>query len=76
MEGNNDYFNETISIDSRSLLEVADKKHRYGKNLRIYFKEYIKRNDCIELIDLDTSSYNFDPFFCWLDDSEKKPEVN
>jgi hypothetical protein len=35
-----DYCEMLISIDSRSHLEVADKHHRYGKNLRLYFKEY------------------------------------
>jgi len=29
-----------IFIDSRSHLEVADKKHRYSKHLRFYYKEY------------------------------------
>ena len=31
-----------IPIDSRSYLEVADKHHRYAKNLRLYFKEFCR----------------------------------
>jgi hypothetical protein len=31
---------DIIPIDSRSHLEVADRKHRYAKNLRLYFKEF------------------------------------
>mmetsp|Transcript_23412 Transcript_23412/g.39009 ORF Transcript_23412/g.39009 Transcript_23412/m.39009 type:complete len:941 (+) Transcript_23412:88-2910(+) len=33
---------DIIPIDSRSHLEVADKRHRYAKNLRLYFKEYTR----------------------------------
>lgn len=42
-----------IRIDSRSHLEVFDQKHRYGKNLRLYYKEWVKQK--IEL-----------QFFEWL----------
>lgn len=31
-----------IPIDSKSYLEVADKHHRYAKNLRLYFKEFCR----------------------------------
>ena len=31
-----------IGIDSRSHLEVSDPKHRYGKNLRLYFEEWCR----------------------------------
>lgn len=27
-----------VALDKRSWLEVRDKQHRYGKNLRLYFK--------------------------------------
>ena len=33
---------ELILIDPRSHLEVADEKHRYAKNLRLYFQEYAR----------------------------------
>jgi hypothetical protein len=29
-----------ITLDKRSWLEVYDKRHRYGKNLRVYYKEW------------------------------------
>ena len=37
-----------INIDARSHLEVADSKHRYSKNLRLYFQEYIRLHSDIE----------------------------
>jgi hypothetical protein len=51
-----------IRIDSRSHLEVFDQRHRYGKNLRRYYKEWVKRQ--IEL-----------QFFDWLN-SPNLPEVS
>lgn len=33
---------DIIDVDSRSHLEVADPLHRYGKNLRLYYKEFEK----------------------------------
>lgn len=32
-----------VALDKRSWLEVRDKQHRYGKNLRLYFKEWDRR---------------------------------
>jgi hypothetical protein len=50
-----------IRIDSRSHLEVFDQKHRYGKNLRMYYKEWVRNH--IEM-----------QFFDWLN-SPNLPEV-
>jgi hypothetical protein len=36
-----------LHIDPRSLLEVADYKHRYGKNLRAYFRVYCEEQHWI-----------------------------
>lgn len=65
-----------ITIDPRSLLEVADKFHRYGKNLRLYFKEY----NLLFPFHI-TSNYHtfqdklnsYQPFFDWLDSSNQRP---
>lgn len=46
-----------IRVDPRSHLEVFDRKHRYGKNLRIYYDEWVRLR-----IDMQ--------FFEWLDSSE------
>ncbi|CAN0086147.1 unnamed protein product, partial [Hapterophycus canaliculatus] len=32
-----------VALDKRSWLEVRDKQHRYGKNLRLYYKEWDRR---------------------------------
>jgi len=47
--------NNVIYIDSRSHLEVADKKHRYAKNLRCYFKEYDNITKCRSIINYSNS---------------------
>lgn len=53
---------DVIFIDSRSHLEVADKKHRYSKHLRFYFKEYDNITKCKSVNNYNTnitsSSYN------------------
>lgn len=51
-----------IHIDKRSLLEVEDPRHRYGKNLRAYYEVYKK-------LPLEDRL----PFFEWLDSAA--PEV-
>lgn len=33
-----------ISIDARSHLEVFDPKHRYGKNLRVYYEQWARQS--------------------------------
>ena len=76
---------DIIPIDSRSHLEVADKKHRYAKNLRLYFKEYHRQNPN-EINDAPSSSAGvitpskkwarYDPFFEWLDNQEILPSVS
>ena len=72
----------SIHIDPRSHLEVCDKKHRYAKNLRIYFQEYIKIHS-IDLVELSTSLSHdhskwtlFERFFDWLDNSDIQPDVS
>ena len=53
-------FDDTgICMDRRSDLEVADARHRYAKNLRLY-NEYWKR------LSPNTNLINTD-FFLWLD---------
>lgn len=70
---------DSIHIDSRSHLEVADKRHRYSKNLRYYFKEYSRVFGCQTITDPVDSSFKkwsrYDPFFAWLDNSSPKPDV-
>jgi len=57
-----DETTDVIEIDQRSLLEVYDKKHRYGKNLRYYYKEwqniYVSNESDLKI------------FFSWLDSPE------
>jgi hypothetical protein len=68
-----------IPIDPRSLLEVADRKHRYGKSLRLYFKEFNETNP----FHITTNYHTFEeklqsyqPFFNWLDNPSKRaPEL-
>lgn len=65
----------TLTIDSRSILEVADEKHRYGKNLRLYFQEFNKLHPIALQV---TSSFQqrvetYKPFFHWLDDPNTRP---
>jgi hypothetical protein len=40
-----------IRIDSRSHLEVFDQKHRYGKNLRLYYKEWVHQKIELQFFD-------------------------
>lgn len=66
---------EVIKIDPRSHLEVADKYHRYAKNLRAYFREYAKLTDCTDI--QNDTSYRFSryqPFFDWLDNNNDDPD--
>ena len=81
---------EYIFIDPRSHLEVSDTKHRYAKNLRTYFQEFIARS-WKSGISSPQSTLNpnvsmggqcgcthcslFAQFFHWLDDEEPKPEI-
>lgn len=71
-----------IHIDPRSHLEVSDKHHRYAKNLRLYFQEFVRIRGLKDvskdlpttLNDLDKLNL-FEQFFAWLDDDKCKPEV-
>lgn len=71
--------NEIIQIDSRSHLEVADPKHRYAKNLRLYFKEYYRQHGSKDITHMENSSQHkwakYEPFFRWLDFSSTIPEL-
>ncbi|KAJ1393495.1 hypothetical protein B484DRAFT_277571 [Ochromonadaceae sp. CCMP2298] len=70
---------DMIPIDSRSHLEVADRNHRYAKNLRLYFKEYHRLHGDADIVEPTSSSRKwtrYDPFFQWLDGSERLPEVH
>ena len=75
-----------IEIDPRSHLEVADIRHRYSKNLRIYFQEYAKlvgvpdssssQKDADSDNKLNVHRKNnrwshFQDFFKWLDGNEQ-----
>jgi hypothetical protein len=51
-----------INIDPRSHLELLDKKHRYSKNLKIYYNHWLKVK----------SNSNF---FDWLDETNDTIEV-
>jgi hypothetical protein len=51
-------WDTVIHIDKRSLLEVQDPRHRYGKNLRTYYEAYKK-------LPVEARP----PFFEWLDSS-------
>lgn len=53
---------DVIEIDQRSLLEVFDTKHRYGKNLRYYYKEWQNINK--------QNESDLKAFFSWLDSPE------
>lgn len=76
---------DVIHIDSRSHLEVADNKHRYSKNLRLYFKEYDRLTNCKYILTANDKNINlsstenkwsrYDPFFDWLDQNENPPNV-
>lgn len=78
--------NDIIPIDSRSHLEVADRKHRYAKNLRVYFKEYHRLNGITDIVDQPTNTNGsstpsrklarYNPFFEWLDNEESLPNVS
>jgi hypothetical protein len=66
-------------------LEVADKHHRYSKNLRLYFKEYGKIFGLDSVIEQIHSAKQkgcnkhscYDPFFAWLDSvADTKPDVS
>ena len=48
-----------IRVDARSHLEVFDKKHRYGKNLRLYYTEWVRLR-----VDMQ--------FFEWLESPDLK----
>jgi hypothetical protein len=67
-----------IRIDPRSHLEVADRHHRYAKNLRLYFKEYTRLFGCNAFVTISSEGYDrFQSFFQWLDDtSTTKPELS
>jgi hypothetical protein len=56
-------WDTVIHIDKRSLLEVQDPRHRYGKNLRAYYDAYKK-------LPVETRPI----FFEWLDSTAT--EVN
>lgn len=67
----------SINVDEKSSLEVTDKRHRYGKNLRMYWKKYCGIYGFGQEIPLEKSAL-LDAFFLWLDpmDTEaEKPEV-
>lgn len=69
---------DVIDIDSRSHLEVADRKHRYAKNLRLYIKEFYNLHggkDILESFEIKHKWSKYDLFFDWLDNSEVLPNV-
>ncbi len=76
---------DVIHIDSRSHLEVADRKHRYAKNLRTYFKEYHRIHGLSDIVERSVPSNEnstpsrkwtrYEPFFEWLDNEESSPNV-
>lgn len=66
-----------INIDSRSFLEVADSKHRYGKNLRLYYSEFSKYNEAFQNSVVEQDKYaNYINFFKWLDDPSNRCSVS
>lgn len=66
-----------INIHSKSFLEVADIKHRYGKNLRLYYNEFCKIHDLPTNIKSDQDKYaNHAQFFKWLDDPSHRCSVS
>ena len=78
-----------IPIDPRSYLEVIDKKNRYGKNLRLYYKEYQncvsnqKSNCCSRLLreannnseEMSCGDKKYKEFFEWLEYDDGNHEV-
>lgn len=77
-----------ISIDARSHLEVSDPKHRYGKNLRLYYDAWVKvASRSISLSHVSMSSdepkyvspftelNKYESFFTWLDDPKAPPSI-
>lgn len=75
------FTDQLIHIDPRSHLEVYDSHHRYAKNLRLYFKEYMRLLGPEGLSQMSrketkTDSEIFKAFFKWLDSDENKPEVS
>lgn len=78
-----------IELDPRSYLEIADSKHRYSKNLRLYFQEYARikelnrRDD--EVIPSNNDRYGddvggtkwsrFNSFFTWLDTPDESNQL-
>jgi hypothetical protein len=52
-----------IRIDSRSHLEVFDQKHRYGKNLRLYYKEWVTQKIELQFFDWLASPNLTEVFF-------------
>ena len=77
---------DIIPIDSRSHLEVADRKHRYAKNLRTYFKEFHRQIGADGIAEVQNAGTTvvtpskrwnrYDPFFEWLDNQEVLPDVS
>lgn len=77
-----------IAIDRRSHLEVSDPKHRYGKNLRLYYEEWqrikfpnrIHRSLSVAAEDVPSSPFadldGYEEFFRWLDNPQCLPEVS
>mmetsp|Transcript_7360 Transcript_7360/g.10966 ORF Transcript_7360/g.10966 Transcript_7360/m.10966 type:complete len:338 (-) Transcript_7360:1185-2198(-) len=60
-----------IKIDKRSRLEVADTRHRYGKNLRLYYDKYLEISGLKGMDDLSYDDKNrLDSFFQWLNSTE------
>ncbi len=68
---------DVIEIDPRSHLEVADILHRYSKNLRIYFREYVRVTGGSDIHDDagKETKHRYAPFFEWLDDKNNLPDV-
>ena len=75
-----------IAIDRRSHLEVSDPMHRYGKNLRLYYDEWIRRGLCtvprlhsrsaeLEKLSPSLELDDYEAFFQWLDNPEDRPEL-
>jgi hypothetical protein len=71
-----------IAIDRRSHLEVSDPKHRYGKNLRTYYDEWVRLGlgaalDAYrdEPVSPSQELAGYEAFFLWLDNPHGLPEL-
>jgi len=73
-----------IRIDPRSHLEVFDRKHRYGKNLRLYYEEWVRLrvemqffewldcDECVELPDCSRQLLEDDTVYYCTSDTDRE----